>query len=83
LRHLATLFAGILLGAAAWGLGHAFSGAFEPFDSAVGFLTTEPSDAKGQSRWLGGGQGMHFDLCQAAQTVLMEEATPPWLSIRG
>jgi hypothetical protein len=43
----------------------------------------EPSDAKGQSRWLGGGQGMHFDLCQAARTVLMEEATPPWLSIRG
>jgi hypothetical protein len=38
---LATLFAGILLGAAAWGLGHALSGAFEPFDSAVGFLTTQ------------------------------------------
>lgn len=41
LRHLATLFTGILLGAVAWGLAHAVSGTFEPFDSAVGFLTTQ------------------------------------------
>jgi hypothetical protein len=26
---------------------------------------------------------MHFDLCQAVQAVLTEEATPRWLSLRG
>ena len=43
----------------------------------------EPSDAKGRSRWLGGGQGMHFDLCQAVQAVLTDETAPRWLSVRA
>lgn len=38
---LGTLIAGVLLGAGSWGLGSLLSGTFEPFDSLIGFLTTQ------------------------------------------
>ncbi len=37
----ANLALGLLLGAIGWGLGSAISGTFEPFDSGVGFLSTQ------------------------------------------
>ena len=39
--YMLALIAGIVCGAVSWGLGAAFSGAFEPFDSLIGFLTTQ------------------------------------------
>ena len=41
MRSLGTLIAGVLLGAGSWGLGSLLSGRFEPFDSLLGFLTTQ------------------------------------------
>lgn len=41
MSYLATLMAGVLLGAGSWGLGSVLSGTFEPFDSLIGFLTTQ------------------------------------------
>jgi hypothetical protein len=41
MKHLATLFAGIALGAFGWGMSHWVSGQFEPFDSGAGFLATQ------------------------------------------
>ena len=38
---LIALIAGIACGAGSWGLGAALSGTFEPFDSLIGFLTTQ------------------------------------------
>lgn len=41
MRHVLSLIAGVILGAASWGLGSVLSGTFEPFDSLTGFLTTQ------------------------------------------
>jgi hypothetical protein len=41
MKHLATTFAGIALGAFSWGLSHLVSGQFEPFDSGAGFMATQ------------------------------------------
>jgi hypothetical protein len=41
MKHLATLFAGIALGAFGWGMSHWVSGKFEPYDSGAGFLVTQ------------------------------------------
>lgn len=41
MKHPATLFAGIALGAFGWGISHLVSGKFEPYDSGAGFLATQ------------------------------------------
>ncbi|RLJ62676.1 hypothetical protein [Sulfurisoma sediminicola] len=41
MSHLATMFAGITLGAFGWGISHWVSGQFEPLDSGAGFLATQ------------------------------------------
>lgn len=43
----------------------------------------EPSTEKGKSRWMGGGQPMHFELCQAIARVLMEADDFIKVSARG
>ncbi|MBF0127169.1 MAG: DEAD/DEAH box helicase [Magnetococcales bacterium] len=43
----------------------------------------EPSKEKGKSRWVGGGQPMHFELCQAVAKVLMEGVRGISISERG
>ncbi len=43
----------------------------------------EPSNEKGKSRWVGGPQPMHFDLCQAVVRALVEETTGFSVSERG
>ncbi|MBF0632208.1 MAG: DEAD/DEAH box helicase [Magnetococcales bacterium] len=43
----------------------------------------EPSKERGKSRWVGGGQPMHFKLCQAVVRVLVEETTGFSVSERG
>ncbi|MEO5350776.1 MAG: DEAD/DEAH box helicase [Magnetococcus sp. YQC-3] len=43
----------------------------------------EPSREKGNSRWVGGGQPMHFELCQAVAKVLMEGVGEISISARG
>ncbi len=43
----------------------------------------EPSSEPGKSRWLGDGQPMHFDLCQAIVRVLREEEPFVRVSARG
>ncbi len=39
--------------------------------------------AKGRSRWLGEGQALSFELCQAMRRILRGDATPPGLTRRG
>lgn len=41
MKHFATMFAGIALGAFSWGISHLVSGNFEPFDTGAGFLATQ------------------------------------------
>ena len=41
MKSIVTLIIGVLLGALSWGMAHALSGKFEPFDSGVGFLITQ------------------------------------------
>lgn len=43
----------------------------------------EPSKEKGKSRWVGGGQPMHFDLCQAVVRVFIDEIIGFTVSERG
>ncbi|MBF0154645.1 MAG: DEAD/DEAH box helicase [Magnetococcales bacterium] len=43
----------------------------------------EPTQEKGTSRWMGGGQPMHFELCQAVAKVLMGKTDGIGLSERG
>lgn len=43
----------------------------------------EPSNQKGKSRWMGGGQPMHFELCQAVVRVLVQEPEGFSISERG
>ncbi|MBF0117186.1 MAG: hypothetical protein HQM04_19370 [Magnetococcales bacterium] len=43
----------------------------------------EPSKEKGKSNWLGEGQPMHFDLCQAVVRVLLEQTNGLTISNRG
>ena len=43
----------------------------------------EPVDAPGRSRWLGTGQPLHFELCQAVKHVLAGAALPQCLSRRA
>ena len=43
----------------------------------------EPSKEKGKSRWVGGGQPMHFELCQAVSKVLMGQIDGIVFSGRG
>ena len=43
----------------------------------------EPSKDKGKSRWIGGGQPMHFELCQAIGNILMDEDNFIKVSDRG
>lgn len=58
MRQLAYLLAGIIVGAASWSLGALLSGRFEPFDSAVGFATTQLvlSGATLLTAWRSGGK---------------------------
>jgi hypothetical protein len=55
MKHLATMFAGIALGAFGWGISHWVSGQFEPYDSGAGFLATQivlvPAAAMAGYRW--------------------------------
>jgi hypothetical protein len=41
LRRILTLIAGFVLGGVSWGVAHAVSGTFEPWDSGTGFLVTQ------------------------------------------
>jgi ATP-dependent Lhr-like helicase len=43
----------------------------------------EPTDAKGQSRWKGEGQGLRFDLCQAVRDVLATDSSREFWSQRA
>ena len=43
----------------------------------------EPSDVRGRSRWLGLGQPLHYTLCQAVKSVLVDEARDGCLSKRA
>ena len=43
----------------------------------------EPTDARGRSRWMGAGQALHFDLCQAMTRVLHADHPPAALSRRA
>jgi len=43
----------------------------------------EPSDRTGRSRWLGGGQGLGFELCQSVKRALAGELSDDVLSSRS
>jgi ATP-dependent Lhr-like helicase len=43
----------------------------------------EPSEMPGRSRWLGTGQPLHYELCQAVRNLLCRENTPEYLSQRA
>ncbi len=43
----------------------------------------EPSELRGRSRWLGTGQPLHFTLCQAVKSVLVDDAEDDCLSKRA
>lgn len=43
----------------------------------------EPGQTKGKSRWLGGGQDMRFEMCQAIKRILMDDASQTLLSTRA
>jgi ATP-dependent helicase Lhr and Lhr-like helicase len=43
----------------------------------------EPGEQAGRSRWLGAGQGMHFELCQAIKRVLIAGGDPRFRSRRA
>lgn len=43
----------------------------------------EPTEMRGRSQWLSAGQPLHFDLCQAIETVLSSQELPPGLSARA
>jgi ATP-dependent helicase Lhr and Lhr-like helicase len=43
----------------------------------------EPGEQTGRSRWLGSGQGMHFELCQAIKRVLVAGGDPRFRSRRA
>jgi ATP-dependent helicase Lhr and Lhr-like helicase len=52
-------------------------------DRAARRAFVEPAEGAGRSRWLGSGQPMHFQLCQAVASVLARTELPPCLSRRG
>lgn len=43
----------------------------------------EPTELKGRSQWLGSGQPMHFELCQAIEAELLTEDIPDGYSKRA
>lgn len=43
----------------------------------------EPGKQAGRSRWLGSGQGMHFQLCQAIKRVMLADGNPQFRSRRA
>jgi ATP-dependent helicase Lhr and Lhr-like helicase len=43
----------------------------------------EPGERTGRSRWLGTGQGIHFELCQAIKRVLVADGDPRFRSRRA
>jgi len=43
----------------------------------------EPAEGRGRSRWIGQGQFLSWEVCQAARRVLAEETNPPYLSQRA
>jgi ATP-dependent Lhr-like helicase len=65
----------LLLGGRSWVVKHV--------DWARKVAHVEPTDAKGQSRWKGEGQGLRFALCQAIRDVLATDATRPCWSHRA
>lgn len=63
------------LGGRGWRVTHLDRGSRRAF--------VEPAEQAGRSRWLGTGQPMHFELCQAARQVLGGDEIPPYLSRRA
>ena len=43
----------------------------------------EPTDIKGRSQWLSPGLPLHFEMCQAIQSILYDESVYAWLSKRA
>jgi ATP-dependent helicase Lhr and Lhr-like helicase len=61
----------LLLGGRSWQVTHL------DWDRRVAYVA--PSDVRGKSRWLGGGQPLSFELCQSIRTVLAtSDVEPEW-----
>jgi ATP-dependent Lhr-like helicase len=61
----------LLLGGRAWQVTHL------DWDRRVAYVA--PSEVHGKSRWIGGGQPLKFELCQAVRSILASsEADPEW-----
>lgn len=65
----------LLLGGRGWQVTHL------DWDRHIAYVS--PSEIHGRSRWLGGGQPLHFQLCQSIRSVLATAAVEPEWSTRA
>jgi ATP-dependent Lhr-like helicase len=65
----------LLLGGRSWRVVHV--------DWEKGLAYVEPTMERGRSRWLGAGEPLHFQMCQAIRRVLLSGSCPGQLSQRA
>ena len=61
--------------------GHSWVVTHIDWDDRIAYV--EPAQEKGKSRWLGSGQALHYELCQAIRRVLTGTTPPGTLSRRA